>query len=53
MENEQIAPVDFEGANRIYLAGLLDEACASLPVMPDLPVPTLEGAPQKTENKAR
>lgn len=42
MENEQIAPVDFEGANRIYLAGLLDEACASLPVMPDLPVPTLD-----------
>lgn len=42
MENEQIAPVDFEGANRIYLAGLLDEAWASLPVMPDLPVPTLD-----------
>lgn len=42
MENEQIAPVDFEGANRIYLAGLLDEAWASLPVMPNLPVPTLD-----------
>ncbi|ECD5229816.1 hypothetical protein E1540_23095 [Salmonella enterica subsp. enterica serovar Braenderup] len=42
MEDEQIAPVDFEGANRIYLAGLLDEACGSLPVMPDLPVPTLD-----------
>ena len=43
MENEQIAPVDFEGANRIYLADVLAEACSALPELPDLPVPSLDG----------
>lgn len=43
MENEQIAPVDFEGVNRIYLADVLAEACSALPELPDLPVPSLNG----------
>ncbi|WP_145924191.1 hypothetical protein [Citrobacter freundii] len=43
MENEQIAPVDFEGANRIYLADVLAEACSALPELSDLPVPSLDG----------
>ena len=43
MENEQTVVVDFDGANRIYLAGVLDEACAELPELPRLPVPSLNG----------
>nr|HDB5128539.1 hypothetical protein [Vibrio cholerae] len=43
MENEQIAPVDFEGANRIYLADVLAEACSAFPELSDLPVPSLDG----------
>ena len=43
MENEQTDAVDFVGANRIYLAGLLDEACTLLPELPGLPVPSLDG----------
>ncbi|ECL8855607.1 hypothetical protein FT081_22450 [Salmonella enterica subsp. enterica] len=43
MENEQTVVVDFDGANRIYLAGVLDEACADLPELPQLPVPSLDG----------
>lgn len=42
MENEQTVVADFEGANRIYLAGVLADACAALPELPGLPVPSLD-----------